>query len=291
MPQRRLVVVAAVAVALLSGCASIRGGSDTARQASTEEILATLPPEQRAPITQAENRVREAEREATRAEEAVSLAEQRVSTAGAQVDAEKAGVEKAQAQVELVRTQTRAQLEGAPVSGQVPAEAEAARRRLEDAQYGVEVARWQRQRAESLVKLRRAEQAYAGAFQRAEQEQVDVRKAEVDLARAEVASRAAPSAVQGVVDPRVAEAQAKLREAQASFARARADATQRLADVQLQRRTMARFESGPPPRLAATQQGGQSGAQPGLVPQPREVEAEPLPWPSAWQAGQSAPTQ
>lgn len=42
---------------------------------------------------------------------------------------------------------------------------------------------------------------------------------------------------------------------------------------------MARFESGPPPRLSGS-------AANGLVSQPREVEAEPLPWPSAWQPGQ-----
>lgn len=285
MLQRRLIVATAMGVALLAGCATGGAGRSADRE-STDQLLATLSSEQRAPITQAENAVREAEREASRADEAVQLAEQRVQAAEADVDAQAAAIEKARAQAELVRKQTEAQLEGAPVSGQVPAEAQAARRRLEEAEHAIEVAQWQRERAEALARLRESEQAYAEAFRDAAQEQVAAREAEADLVRERVASRARPAAVPGVVDPRVADAQAGMREAQANFARARAEATQRLADVQLQRRSMARFEGGPPARLSGSQPGqGQSGAQ-GLVSQPREVEAEPLPWPSAWQQDQ-----
>jgi hypothetical protein len=290
MLQRGLVAVAAVGLVLLAGCATGGGGAPTA-QISTEELLATLPAEQRAPITQAENQVREAERQAQRAEEAVKLAEQRVAEAKANRDARSAEIEQAQARAELVRNQTRAQLEGAPVSGQVPTEAQAARQRVDEAEYAVEVAQWERERADALVGLREAELTYAQAFRDTARKQVDVKTKEADIVRAQVASQASPGAVPGVVDPRVAEAQAALREVQAEFAKTRADATQKLADVQLRRQAMARFESGPPTRLSGAAQTGQGqSGSPALASQPREVEAQPLPWPSAWQPEQGAGT-
>lgn len=286
MPQRRLVVVAAAGLVLLTGCAT-RGGTTAAEQPSAEDITATLPAEQRAPILEAEDQLREAQRQADRAEEAVKLAQQRVQTARADLDAKGSAISQAEARVDLVREQTRAQLQGAPVSGQAPSEVQEARKQLDEAEHAVEVARWERDRAQALVSLREAELAYAEAFRDAAREQVDVRARQVDVARAQAASAAAPGAVPGVVDPRVAEAEAQLRQAQAEFANAHAEATQRLSDVQLRRQTMARFESGPPRPLSGAAQAGQSGAET-LASQPTRVEAQPLPWPSAWQPGQGS---
>ncbi len=278
----------AAALLLLAGCGAIRGRPETAAApVSTEEFLATLPAEKKQDVLAAETDVREAERQASRAQQAVALAEQRLREARAEIDARKAEVERAQAQLGLIRRQYQAQLEGAPAGGQVPQEMQAATQRLNEAEHAVEVARWEQDRAQSLAQLRERELNYARAFREAADRQVDVQRAELELVKAQTVVQNSPGLVEGVVDPRVARAQAALREAQANYARAHADATQRLAEVQLGRQTMARFQSGPPPMLPASAPGQSGTAQ--LAPKQRQVELTPLPWPTAWQAEAQPP--
>lgn len=283
--MNRAVQSATLAAALLAltGCGAMRSQPEMAAQGvSTEEFLATLPAERKQEIAAAETEVRRTEREAERAEMAIALAEERLKAARADVDARKAEVEKAQARVELVRKEHRAQLQGAPVKDQVPTDVQAAARRLADAEHAVDVARWHQEWAQSLVRLREREERYAKAFEEAARQQVGVKKAEVGLARAQVVERNRPGLVEEVVDPRVARAQASLRDAQASYAQAHAGATERLADVQLQRRVMARFDQGPPAKLETAAAPGQSGTA-RLAPTPQPVQLAPLPWPDPWE--------
>jgi hypothetical protein len=282
------VMTAGLAAALLAlaGCAAFSGGDRTGAQVSADEVTATLPPEQRAQITEAENALREAEQQAVRAEEAVKLAEGRTRMSRADVDARKAAVERAQAQADLVKKQHQAQLSGTPGSGQAPADVQAAQNQVADAQHAVEVARWEHDRAQAMAQLRRDEQAYAESFLKTARELVEARRAEVDLAKAQVASQATPDAVPGVANPNVARAQAKMREEQAGLARARAEATERLSRVQLGQRGMAKWQSGPPQRTSAGAPGRSGAAQ--LTAEPRRVEPEPLPWPAPWEQGQAA---
>lgn len=272
----------AAALLLLAGCGAARSGQHAAApQVSVDEFLATLPAEQKQDIAAAETELRQAERQASRAEQAVPLAEQRLREAEAEIDARKAEIERAQAQLELIRKQYQVQFEGAPAGGQVPQETRTAVERLNEAEHAVEIARWELDRAQSLAQLRKRELDYARAFRKAANQQVDVQRAELQVVKTQTVAQNTPGLVEGVVDPRVAQAQAALRDAQASYARAHAEATQRLAEVQLGRQTMARFQSGPPPMLPADVPGQSGTAQ--LAPTPRPVQLPPLPWPAAWQ--------
>jgi len=287
MHGRVMTVGLAAALLALAGCAAFSGDGDRAgAQVSAEELVATLPPEQRAQITEAENALREADQQVVRAEEAVKLAEGRTRMSRADLDARKAAVERAQAQVDLVKKQHQAQLSGTPVSGQAPADVQGAQKQVADAEHAVEVARWEHERAQAISQLRRDEQAYAEAFLKTARELVDVRKAEAEMAKTQVASQATPDALPGVANPNIARAQAKLREEQAGLARARAEATERLARVQLGQRGMAKWQSGPPAQASAGAPGRSGAAQ--LTAEPRRVEPEPLPWPAPWEQGQAA---
>lgn len=282
--QVRTTVYLGAALVALSGCGALRsGGGASTPQVSTDQLVATLPPEQRAAITQAEEHLRAAERDAERAQQTAQVGQERVRAAQAEADARKAAIEKAQAQVDLVEKQYQAQLSGTPTGGQAPSGASDAQRRLDDARYQVEVARWQHDQAQSLAQLRQAEQQYANAFRQTAQDLVKVRQAEVDLAKAQVASQARPEAVPGVVDPTVARAQAQVREAQADLARSRAAATEQLARVQLAQRAMARFDAGPPRPLQAAAPGRSGSAE--VVAPPQALQPPALPWPQPWNPG------
>jgi SpoU rRNA methylase family enzyme len=280
----RLVTLVSALLAL-AGCASFgaRSGGPKGADVSTDEYIATLPADKVQPVWQAQEDLLQAERQAARVAHASALARVRLDQAKASSAMRQAAVDKARKDIELVRAEYEAQLDGVPVSREAPPNVEGAMRRLREAEHGLRVAQWEEEQARAFAELRDRELAYARAYADAAQQTVELKKAEFELAKQVVVAENQPNAVPGVVNPRVARAQAALREAQARYAQAHAGAIERLAAAQVQEKTMARFQGGPP-SLAATLGVGRSGAAP-LAPAQRQVELEPLPWPGQYATG------
>ncbi len=279
----------ALSLLLLAGCASTRSGGEALALPSVtvDEFLSMQPVDRKQPIAAADRDLRLAERRAERAELLVPLADSQVRIARAEAGARKAAVKRADAQLALVRRQHQAVFAGAPAdSGTVPDDVQRALQRFEQAEQDVDVARWWQEQADALVRVREQELAYAQTFRDAARRDVELQRAETDLAKMRLVTQATVQILPGVADPRLSVAQSSVREAQANYAKAHAEAMTRLADAQMRRAGMASFEAGPPPMASLSGSPGQSGAA-GLVSRPVAIEAEPLPWPDAWEEPQA----
>lgn len=278
----------ALSVMILTGCATTRsaslaGDAPALPAVTVNEFIAMQPADRQQEIASAQRDLRLAERRAGRAAALVPLAETQLRIARADVDARSAAVERADARVALVQRQHEAVFLGAPADGQtVPENVQQAIQRLDEAEYAVDVARWEREAADALARVREEELAYAQAFRNAAQRDVEMQRAQVDLARMRLVTRAAADLLPGIADPRLSLAQSRVREAQAGYAQAHAEAMTRLAAAQIRRAGMANYRSGPPAMVSLSGSPGQSGAS-GLAPSAAAIEPEPLPWPDAWQ--------
>jgi hypothetical protein len=280
----RVLILIPVLIAL-AGCASFgaRSGGPKGADVTVDEYIATLPADKVQPVWQAQEELLQAERQAARVAHASALARVRLDQAKAGAAMRQAAVDKARKDIELVRAEYEAQLDGVPVSREAPPNVEGAMRRLQEAEHGLRVAQWEQEQARAFAELRDRELAYAQAYGDAAKQNVELKKAEFELAKQVVVAENQPNAVPGVVNPRVTRAQAALREAEARYTQTHAAAIERLAAAQVQEKTMARFQGGPP-SMAATLGLGRSGAAP-LAPAQRQVELEPLPWPGQYATG------
>ncbi|HEY8369310.1 MAG TPA: hypothetical protein VIM86_08325, partial [Thermodesulfobacteriota bacterium] len=253
-----------LSVAVLTGCASTRGasldGDAPALPAVTvNEFIAMQPAERQQEIAAAQRNLRLAERRADRAAALVPIAETQLRIARADVANRKAAVQRADANVALVRRQHEAVFLGMPADTQkIPQDVEQALRRLDEAEYAVDVARWEQEAAEALERVREEELAYAQAFRNAAQREVELQRAETDLARMRLVTRTTANILPGVPDPRLSLAESRVRDAQAVFAQAHAEAMTRLAASQIRRAAMANYQYGPPAMVSLSGSPGGS---------------------------------